>query len=773
MKIAIDNGDGQGAVDFTPALVGEQPIKVERKLNAPSLCAALLCVDGVQFREVRRNARVMLQADNGVVLFTGYVANEPELVPAGAGQGGPVFLTKMSAVSDDVLLDRQPMVVAGGAGSQDASDLMALMTSRTGTPQVAVAAASGVGAVSGFEVDAAQSWSVNAARLATMARASYRVVNGSVSLVKIGTTVHVLDESAGTLNVAALTASRSKMLVNDVTVCGEEEPQAYVAEIFQGDGVTAEFNLWERPFAVRGGRRILLQDQFAGAAANPQLWKVMDPGAFVSVTAQGLTVNGGAGGDGQTTVSSVDAVELGGVLLLELTGVEVKAGSSGYIGCFYHGAPMQQNLCAGFHVQQSGGAMLLSATLMGADIGGGVSMIPGHQYTLRVRTHCRDQQRMLASYYTVDDSGANVFGGDLLAGGLDLVLEMQETTGGLLQKPVVLYDGAVASAPAFCNVVVVNSPALMCSVGSVSLTQEPALWVTMTAPGGSTAATQRLGVATQGANAKVTSGGRLTFFPGNVPASGSQVLVNYRVSGRSVARMANPASIAAESSAWMPGTSRLVCSVTVPPTRSSQDCENAALALLDVASSRAAAWQGSYADINLQVNGDVWPGDVLAVSAASMGFEASVVVRAVEIVCTSGAPELLEYKVQFANDWAEELSLKLSNAIPKEVWLPTTALAGPSALPSLAQLEVAAVTATEVAIQAGQNAPAGGGFEVRRSDWKFGADADADLVLRSPAPNFTIVRESPMEQYFVRMYDGASPPNYSRYSSAVFVNVMM
>jgi hypothetical protein len=28
-----------------------------------------------------------------------------------------------------------------------------------------------------------------------------------------------------------------------------------------------------------------------------------------------------------------------------------------------------------------------------------------------------------------------------------------------------------------------------------------------------------------------------------------------------------------------------------------------------------------------------------------------------------------------------------------------------------------------------------------------------------------------MEQYYVRMYDGSMPPNYSRFSSAIFVNV--
>jgi hypothetical protein len=46
-------------------------------------------------------------------------------------------------------------------------------------------------------------------------------------------------------------------------------------------------------------------------------------------------------------------------------------------------------------------------------------------------------------------------------------------------------------------------------------------------------------------------------------------------------------------------------------------------------------------------------------------------------------------------------------------------------------------------------------------------------VLRSPVNNFTIPREAAVEQYYIRMYDGSTPPNYSRFSSAVFANVAL
>ena len=63
-------------------------------------------------------------------------------------------------------------------------------------------------------------------------------------------TVHPLNETDGSLNLAslALTSSVKRELANDVTVCGENEPVAYVTEYFLGDGVTTQFDLAEDPY---------------------------------------------------------------------------------------------------------------------------------------------------------------------------------------------------------------------------------------------------------------------------------------------------------------------------------------------------------------------------------------------------------------------------------------------------------------------------------------------------------------------------------------------
>jgi hypothetical protein len=253
----------------------------------------------------------------------------------------------------------------------------------------------------------------------------------------------------------------------------------------------------------------------------------------------------------------------------------------------------------------------------------------------------------------------------------------------------------------------------------------------------------------------------MSFYTGYVPAAGTVVRVNYRIGGRAVARMTVPASSPVSS---------LILTAEHPVTRTSADCENAALALLSTSTWSDGAWKGTYSCWNPQQSADIWPGDLLQVEAPSADLSSQLLVRSVAIRATSCAPELLRYTVAFANEWAEALSLKMNEGAPLSAWLPPTALTASTALASARDLSVSSVSTTQIQVQAGLTPPTGGGFEVRRSDWKFGAGDGADLVLRSPVANFSIVREAPVEHYYVRMYDGATPPNYSRFSSAIFVN---
>jgi hypothetical protein len=281
-----------------------------------------------------------------------------------------------------------------------------------------------------------------------------------------------------------------------------------------------------------------------------------------------------------------------------------------------------------------------------------------------------------------------------------------------------------------------------------------------------------IGVAGEGVDCKVSTAGKVTFFAGRVPVAGELVTVTYRVQQRAVARLENAASVAAEAAGGMPGTAQWLGSVLKPEARSSVDCENAALAVLSFAASRAAAAAGTYGAVNPAA--DVWPGDVLAITSG--GQTMNVVVRRVGIVDGMAMPEVLTYSMAFANDWAEGLGLTLSETIAANALLPQTALSstaptGSNVLANLQQLQIVSATGTALQVDAGMDPPAAGGFEVRRRDGDFGPDVDQDLVLRSPVRNFSIPREGQVEHYYVRMYDGSKPPLYSRFSSAVFTDL--
>ena len=170
---------------------------------------------------------------------------------------------------------------------------------------------------------------------------------------------------------------------------------------------------------------------------------------------------------------------------------------------------------------------------------------------------------------------------------------------------------------------------------------------------------------------------------------------------------------------------------------------------------------------------DIWPGDVLALTAN--GATISVLVRRVLIEEQGAMPEALTYRIAFANDWAEGLGITLSEAIAADALLPQAALnlASGATSPVLANLQQMTVigATSSLTVDAGITPPSGGGFEVRRHDGGFGTGASAtgngDLVLRSPVRDFSIPRAAMDETFFVRMYDASSPPLYSRESSAI------
>ena len=772
MKLTIDNLDGKGAVDYSGCVVATAKFIIKRQLNVPSLCTFTVAPSVANLPMPARNGRLIVADDNGTILFTGYLPMEPALELVGQCSEGAVVQGVVSAISDEILLDQQPLPLLLTSTSQSSSEIVQGLSAGLKTAGFSFSLSNATGTVGSYHPDIAMTWSSNAGAVAAMSRSTYRAVNGVILMQPIGSVVHTLSEADGTLNVAGLQASMVKALANDITVCGQDEPAAYVTEYFQGDGTTTLFQLTEEPYMPPASRNKPFIELFEEPQVDPAIWQVVDTGSRISLTSAGLTCTGGNGADGGTTVSTINGVELGGSVVFEAGGVLFGSITEGILNGIYAGSIQTSNCVAGFQISQANGSTQITALIDGSVSGTPFAVVSGHMYTLRLRVYCNEEQRATQAYMSIDATGQHTYGGFYLAAGGSLMLEVQDTTGEVAAEPVILYSGSISNLPAVAPAALLNSTSLDCSIARFEVSQHGPVWVVNTPPNGNPTV-RRLGTVAQGADCRMERLGKVLFYPTSIPQAGEQIAVCYRTRNWSVARFANSASITQESNGGLrPGTSAWIGTVTGPAARSSVDCENAASALMDFATDRGAAWQGKYTAWNLETQGDVWPGDVLAVSSTSASMSANLVARTVELELSCTWPGLVKYVISFANDWADALAIKTSARVPADVWLPQQpATAVP--LANLNGLEISSVTSSAITVNAVVTPPTNGGFEVRRKDWVFGPGTDSDLVLRSPVNSFTIPREAVMERYYIRMYDGSTPPNYSRFSTAVFVNIAM
>jgi len=767
MKITI-NG-----VDYTAALDAVRPLTIERKLNEPSVCQLWLSLPANRsLATPLRNQSLVVSGDDGTYYFTGYIAVSPLPEYAGMATEGPRFRIAIQALSDELLLDQLLMPRSAGSTGESAGTLITSLVTRTGATGLSTQGISLGATVSQFVPEPGASWSKSAGQVASMARAAYRAVNGALTVSQVQSTVHPLNETDGSLNLAnlAFTSSTKRALANDVTVCGKHEPVAYVTEYFLGDGVTTQFYLTAEPFVSSSSQSTIISELFNETQIDQRVWgQTGGPGAL-SLGAGGLVMGGGNGIDGQTLLAWNDPVEMGGTLLLEAVGVTLSQASTGVLAGFFVGTDTQAACIAGFKAtaQQGTGAVTLQPLVQGSAVGTSYLINPANQYTLRIRVHCVEDERELAIYRSFGDSGAIAYGGQWNAAPANIHLEIQSFVDGVGGMPVTLYDGAIASLPGACNVVAASSINLIGTMRALNLSNLGSGWVVST-PASGGPYTRTVGTTGEAAQCHLDRTGKLVFFTGYTPASGEEIAVSYRTVGRAVGRAVNTASQQALAQAGMPVEAAWSGSVTNPPARSSADCRNAALVMEQASAGVSVLWSGTYKGSRLSFATDVWPGDALLLNAPSTDLDAQVVVRSVKVSYRASYPDLVEYVIAFANDWADDLAIETSATVPADAWLP--APVAPTYLANLTGLTVTALNGSTVTINAGVTPPAGGGFEIRRRDFVFMPGEDPDLVMRSTQPNMTFSRISANDRFYIRMFDGSTPPNYSEFSTALFINL--
>jgi hypothetical protein len=336
----------------------------------------------------------------------------------------------------------------------------------------------------------------------------------------------------------------------------------------------------------------------------------------------------------------------------------------------------------------------------------------------------------------------------------------------------VLYDGVISNAPDFCNYALVNASSMQCAFAFTQLIQAVDAEVRSAIPGQSYIS-QLVGVQKEGAECEITSSAALEFYPQYAPAANQLIEVHYRSLGKALARVTNPASIAAQQRGIDNGLHGAVRLIVEPPARTASDCETAALAILD--DSTGPAWAGEYtvwSDFLPGAADDIFPGDELRVVVPSREATFPAIVTAVEITILNLEGEHLTYKLTFSNDAAKAVAFKFeaSKAATPFVNQITNAQVGTTYLADLTAAAITAVSSTTVTVDTGLAPISGGGIEVRWSDAGWGPGNDRNLIGRFMTQTFIIPRLSRVQDCYLQQYDGSTPPKYSRYSAALHVD---
>jgi len=774
MRITIDNLVGAGAVDYTAALDFTVAPRVLRRINQP---AELRCSLAGAGQAIVAGARVVLTKADGTFVFTGYLTQAPECEYLGLGQAGAEYRYHLVAESDEVLLDqkalpnRAPFVgrSAGSALRQLAQDLLPGVFDSSAVQDVDTLAL--------YQVNPQKRFSWHAGEIALAARASYRAVNGALLLAPVGAVIYAVNESDGNFSPAGLKVIGPNMLVNDLTVIGMDEPQAYIRDYFVGDGLSLRFYLSQKPFGQ--SKPALIDEQYKGPGLDAATWVVGDPAAVVSVAGQTLAVNGGTGLDGQTVVQFIERVELGGALQLQHGDVSFAGPSTGVIGGLYAGVISAAQCLAGFQITPSGSGSIIQAVINGSPTGPAVATAAGHRYVLTTYIYSMEVYRAEETFHSSVHAAGSGWGGAAVAADVRFVLEVKDidpaNPATLVAAATVLYDDVISDAPALCTYALVNASSMQCSVAYTYVTHISLAEVRTALPS-SGYETQLVGALSTGGQCQIASSTSLDFYPQYVPPLNTLIVASYRGAGRAVAEIVNSASVASLQSGADDGVRGIVKAVKSPSARTQADCENAALAILDDAT--GAAWSGTYQTWSDFLPGgaaDIFPGDGVAVNVPSRNAVFEAIVRSVSIEVVDPADDRGIYTIEFANDLAKSLAMEEATsavAVPLQD-LPvrlSTAQVGAYYLANLTDAQVTAVSSTTVQVDIGLAMTSGLGVEVRAHDFGWGTSNDRNLLGRFATQTFSLARLARTQNYFLRLYDGSSPPRYSRYAAALHVD---
>jgi len=244
-------------------------------------------------------------------------------------------------------------------------------------------------------------------------------------------------------------------------------------------------------------------------------WTVIDPSSALTVSGGKLQVAGGAGADGQTTVSFLEKIELGGALVVQHGDVAFNAPSDGVLGGLYPNGISVSGCLAGFRITPNAGQSSIRALISGALVGTAINTVAGHHYSLTTRFYASAIYRKQQTFHSAGHPAGSGFGGGDVAADLRVVLDVHETDPAnpltLIVPSTVLYDGIIGSASGYCTYGLVNALNLNCTIPFTRIQQPIAALVRSALPG-QNYRTRLAGLLTEGAECAVQSTPALQFF---------------------------------------------------------------------------------------------------------------------------------------------------------------------------------------------------------------------------------------------------------------------
>jgi hypothetical protein len=796
IRLEIDNADASGRVDYTRYVASPDstPIMLRDRLNRPALLDFALVPADAQFLLPRRSAYVQLSGLADALppgqprvpgpLFTGYITNEPASEFLGVSNGAPVYGYRFQATSEDYLLNVKRIGPLPPFLNQAAGAILRQLAELLQPGRFDLSGVADGPLVPYFAPQPDELWMDIARELAERSGYYYRVLDAKLYFQPLGDFPAgvTLDESELRFRPEALEVQPvGNPIHNDVTVFGEIEPQAVVTEVFAGDGFTSRFPLVAPVFGTVSAR--LLADDFTSPVLDSSRWLLADPAGEVTMFEGRLNITGGTGVAAETHLAARQAVELGGELELTHGEFEFVAPSTGILGGIYsQAAPAPAACLAGFDVSPAAGTTRIRAMVNGGVEAAEVLVQSGHHYVLETRLSADRLFRTTESFASLNGA----FGGGVQAATVRVSLLVRDFNLAAPLEPttIVLHESTQSGWPEAATYAPILAADVHAAVNFLQVAR-PIQALLETSLPGKPPQRRTLGFGIASHDATITSDPNqnqwaLEFYPDSIPARGATISLRYRAAGRARARVRDAASVAAEAAlAGDDGVRATVLESVNPPPRTSAEAEFAARAYL--ADHTAPRYEGRYSTWSDFVESFPRSGRFLQVRATSRFPEFPALVRSVTHEFRELETERILHTLEFGRpSFFEEL---LRQFLPSEGVLESreegslppadSQQAGTEFLDDPAGVNLGALQPAFVQIVMAAPPPAGGVYEIRRSDsgWSAaGIPGSAQNLLASiSAQSVLLPRTSRKMIFYIRPVDAGGKT--SRFSAALALHL--